>query len=68
MRRVEEVPDAVPRSPRRAGASPKECGAEPYECCLVGKRLSDWPEIVLEIVETTPLADVNAGRTLRSDR
>ncbi len=32
-------------------------GAEPDECYLVGKKLADYPEIVLEVVHTTPLLD-----------
>jgi Uma2 family endonuclease len=32
-----------------------ERGAEPDECYLVGKKLADYPEIVLEVVHTTPL-------------
>ena len=35
----------------------KERGAEPDECYLVGKKLADFPEIVLEVVHTTPLVD-----------
>jgi len=35
----------------------KERGAEPDECYLVGKTLVDYPEIVLEVVHTTPLVD-----------
>ncbi len=33
----------------------KERGAEPDECYLVGKKLADVPEIVLEVIHTTPL-------------
>jgi Uma2 family endonuclease len=32
-----------------------ERGAEPDECYLVGKKLAEYPEIVLEVVHTTPL-------------
>ncbi len=42
----------------------KERGAEPDECYLVGKRLDDFPEIVLEVIHTSPLLnklDVHAG-------
>ena len=35
----------------------KERGAEPDECYLVGKKLADYPEIVLEVVHTAPLLD-----------
>ncbi|MBX3189615.1 MAG: Uma2 family endonuclease [Labilithrix sp.] len=35
----------------------RERGAEPDECYLVGKKLADYPEIVLEVVHTTPLID-----------
>lgn len=35
----------------------KERGAEPDECYLVGKKLADFPEIVLEVVHTSPLLD-----------
>ena len=35
----------------------KERGAEPDECYLVGKRLAAFPEIVLEVIHTTPLID-----------
>jgi Uma2 family endonuclease len=34
-----------------------ERGAEPDECYLVGKPLADYPEIVLEVVHSTPLVD-----------
>lgn len=34
-----------------------ERGAEPDECYLVGKKLSDYPEIVLEVIHTSPLLD-----------
>ena len=30
-------------------------GAEPDECYLVGKKLADYPEIVVEVVHTSPL-------------
>jgi Uma2 family endonuclease len=33
----------------------KERGAEPDECYLVGKQLTDFPEIVLEVIHTSPL-------------
>jgi Uma2 family endonuclease len=33
----------------------KERGAEPDECYLVGKQLADFPEIVLEVIHTSPL-------------
>ena len=33
----------------------KERGAEPDECYLVGKDLTDFPEIVLEVIHTSPL-------------
>ncbi|HVH46993.1 MAG TPA: Uma2 family endonuclease [Labilithrix sp.] len=35
----------------------KQRGAEPDECYLIGKKLSDYPEIVLEVIHTTPLVD-----------
>lgn len=35
----------------------KKRGAEPDECYLLGKKLADFPEIVLEVVHTTPLID-----------
>jgi Uma2 family endonuclease len=35
----------------------KERGAEPDECYLIGKKLADYPEIVLEVVHTVPLID-----------
>jgi Uma2 family endonuclease len=35
----------------------KERGAEPDECYLVGKKLADFPEIVVEVVYTAPLVD-----------
>jgi Uma2 family endonuclease len=35
----------------------KERGAEPDECYLVGKQLADFPEIVLEVIHTSPLLD-----------
>jgi Uma2 family endonuclease len=34
-----------------------ERGAEPDECYLIGKKLADYPEIVLEVVHTNPLLD-----------
>ena len=34
-----------------------ERGAEPDECYLIGKKLVDFPEIVLEVVHTKPLLD-----------
>jgi Uma2 family endonuclease len=42
----------------------KERGAEPDECYLIGKKLADFPEIVLEVIHTAPLLnklDVCAG-------
>jgi Uma2 family endonuclease len=33
----------------------KELGAEPDECYLIGKKLVDYPEIVLEVVHASPL-------------
>ena len=42
----------------------KERGAEPDECYLVDKTLVDFPEIVLEVIHTSPLLnklDVYAG-------
>ncbi len=33
----------------------KERGAEPDECYLIGKKLADYPEIVIEVVHTSPL-------------
>lgn len=35
----------------------RERGAEPDECYLVGKPLAAYPEIVLEVIHTTPLID-----------
>lgn len=35
----------------------RERGAEPDECYLVGKKLADFPEIVLEVIHSTPLVD-----------
>ena len=32
-------------------------GAEPDECYVVGKRMVDYPQIVLEVVHTSPLLD-----------
>jgi Uma2 family endonuclease len=34
-----------------------ERGAEPDECYLIGKKLADFPDIVLEVVRTAPLVD-----------
>jgi Uma2 family endonuclease len=34
-----------------------ERGAEPDECYLIGKKLTDYPEIALEVVLTSPLLD-----------
>jgi Uma2 family endonuclease len=34
-----------------------ERGAEPDECYLIGKKLADYPEIVLEVLHTNPLLD-----------
>ncbi len=34
-----------------------ERGAEPDECYLVGRKLDDFPDIVLEIIHTSPLLD-----------
>jgi Uma2 family endonuclease len=34
-----------------------ERGAEPDECYLIGKKLADYPEIVLEVVHMSPLLD-----------
>jgi Uma2 family endonuclease len=34
-----------------------ERGAEPDECYLIGKKLSDYPEIALEVIHTSPLID-----------
>ena len=42
----------------------KERGAEPDECYLVGKKLDAFPEIVLEVIHSSPLLnklDVYAG-------
>ncbi len=33
----------------------KERGAEPDECYLVGKRLAEYPELVIEVIHTAPL-------------
>ena len=33
----------------------KDRGAEPDECYLIGRRLTDYPEIVLEVIKTAPL-------------
>jgi len=35
----------------------KDRGAEPDECYLVGKKLGDVPQIVLEVIHTAPLLD-----------
>lgn len=35
----------------------KQRGAEPDECYLVGKKLVDAPEIVIEVIKTSPLVD-----------
>jgi Uma2 family endonuclease len=35
----------------------KERGAEPDECYLVGKQLVEFPDIVLEVIHTSPLLD-----------
>jgi Uma2 family endonuclease len=35
----------------------KERGAEPDECYLIGKKLGDMPEMVLEVIHTAPLLD-----------
>ena len=35
----------------------KARGAEPDECYIVGKQLVDFPEIVLEVIHTSPLLD-----------
>lgn len=35
----------------------RERGAEPDECYLVGAELRDYPEIVLEVIHTSPLLD-----------
>jgi Uma2 family endonuclease len=37
-----------------------ERGAEPDECYLIGKKLSDVPDIVLEVIRTAPLLDKSA--------
>jgi Uma2 family endonuclease len=45
-------------------AEVKERGAEPDECYLIGKTLTEYPEIVLEVINTAPLLnklDVYAG-------
>jgi Uma2 family endonuclease len=42
----------------------KDRGAEPDECYLIGKPLGEFPEIVLEVIHTSPLLnklDVYAG-------
>jgi Uma2 family endonuclease len=38
-------------------AALKERGVEPDECYLIGKELRDYPEIVLEVIHTSPLID-----------
>ena len=35
----------------------KQRGAEPDECYLIGKKLADFPDIVLEVIRTAPLLD-----------
>jgi Uma2 family endonuclease len=35
----------------------EERGAEPDECYLVGKKLTDAPEIAIEVIHTSPLVD-----------
>jgi Uma2 family endonuclease len=35
----------------------KQRGAEPDECYVVGKKLVDYPEIAIEVVQTSPLVD-----------
>jgi Uma2 family endonuclease len=35
----------------------KARGAEPGECYLVGKKLADYPEIVVEVIYSAPLLD-----------
>jgi Uma2 family endonuclease len=35
----------------------RERGAEPDECYLVGRKLADYPEIVLEVICSSPLLD-----------
>jgi Uma2 family endonuclease len=35
----------------------QELGAEPDECYLIGKKLADYPEIVIEVVRTPPHVD-----------
>lgn len=37
-----------------------ERGAEPDECYLIGKKLADVPDIVLEVIRTAPLLDKSA--------
>ncbi len=49
----------------------KEHGAEPAECYLVGKKLEAFPEIVLEVLHTSPLLnklDVYAGMEIAEAR
>lgn len=35
----------------------KQRGCEPDECYLIGKKLADYPEIVIEVIFTNPLLD-----------
>ena len=35
----------------------RERGAEPDECYVIGKTLAEYPELVIEVVHTTPLID-----------
>ena len=35
-------------------------GAEPDECYVVGKKIADYPEIVLEVIYSSPLLDKRA--------
>ncbi|MDB5219317.1 MAG: hypothetical protein JWO86_7244 [Myxococcaceae bacterium] len=37
-----------------------ERGAEPDECYLIGKKLADVPDIVVEVIRTAPLLDKSA--------
>ncbi len=32
-----------------------DLGAEPDECYLIGKKLVDYPEVVLEVIHRSPL-------------
>jgi Uma2 family endonuclease len=34
-----------------------ERGAEPDECYVIGKKLADYPEIVIEVIHSAPLVD-----------